>query len=94
MPEQTSLKEYGVITTAVPQQNTSDRDWNPGKLKARIVVLEPAVYGHCSLCNRRGELGFCLKYLNSESETVLWGPVCEICARDVQNSQWTRLKQR
>lgn len=77
MPEQISLTEYGVVVTAATQQNMASRD-----LTAVIVKLEPSVYGRCSLCLRRGELGFCLKYLNSESETVLWCPVCETCAKE------------
>jgi hypothetical protein len=47
MPEQVSLTEYGVVTTAVAQETTSGRDWNPGELKTLIVKLEPAFYGHC-----------------------------------------------
>jgi len=79
--EQVSLTEYGVLTTAVPQQNTSGRDLNPGGLKARIVVLEPATYGHCSLCKRPAVLPFCLEYLDSEADVIMWGPVCMECAQ-------------
>jgi len=87
MPEQVNLTDYSLVITAVPQQTKSDRDWNPDELTAVIVKLEPSVYGCCSLCLRRGELGFCLKYLDSEGNMVLWAPICRNCAGDIQNRQ-------
>ena len=56
MSEQASLTEYGVVTTAAPQQTMSDRDLNPGELKARIVVLELATYGKQIFFNSQHDL--------------------------------------
>ena len=80
MPEQVSLTDYGLVITTTPQQTKSDRDWNPGELKARIVVLEPAIYGYCSICKRLAVLSFCVRYLDGEANVVFWGEICAACA--------------
>ena len=71
--------DYSVITTASAQQHTASRDLTG--LTAVIVKLELSVYGRCSLCLRRCELGFCLKYLDGEGDVIFWGDICETCAR-------------
>lgn len=81
--KQASLMEYGVITTAVPQQNAPSRDLNLRELTAVIVEFEPATYECCSLCNRWAVLHFCLEYLDGEGDIVLWGHICEQCRNRV-----------
>lgn len=81
--KQASLLEYGVLVTAIAQETRPSRDLNPAQLTAVIVKLDPSTYERCCICNHQIVLPFCLEYLDSEGNLILWGNVCQQCENKV-----------
>ena len=50
------------------------------KLRAVLIQLGDPVRGRCALCKSVATLPFCLEFLDSKDNVVLWGDVCKECA--------------
>jgi len=84
---QVKLQEF--LTDSQVEVNTCNKDVScklekagAPKLTAVIAELETATYERYYLCNRKRMLRFCLEYLDSEGNVVMWGDLRRMCRQN------------